>query len=174
MRISMIAAVGNNRQLGRDNKLLWHISEDLKYFKSVTLNNPVVMGRKTFESIGRALPKRQNIVITSDKNFKADGVRVIHDPMFVFDDFLDYEEELKAVGTLKEDEDLEIFIIGGSTIYEFFLPYASTIYLTEVTYDGPADVYFPNLSEEEWEIDNISEWHKNTDGLEYRWIKLAR
>ena len=108
--INIIAAVGKNKELGLNNKLLWHLKEDMKYFKETTTGYIVVMGRKTFESIGKPLPKRKNIVITR-QNITLDGAEVLNDPYKV----LEYNDK--------------IFIIGGEQIYRFFLPYADNIYL---------------------------------------------
>ena len=173
MRISLIAATGADRQLGKENKLLWHIPEDLKFFKTKTLNHPIVMGRKNFDSIGKALPKRENIVVTGNKEFSMENVTVIHDPMMVFDVGLELEEKAHANGSLSPDEDLEVFIIGGATLYEFFLPYATTLYLTEVNFEGEADVFFPMISSNEWVIDDISEWMESGEH-QYRFLTLVR
>ncbi len=173
MRISLIAACGPNRELGLNNKLLWHLPTDLKRFKEITLNHPIVMGRKTFESIGKALPKRANIIISRDENFKREDALVLHDPMQVFDYGLELEEELYLSGGLLPDDQLEVFIIGGAQIYEFFLPFANTIYLTEVNFSGEADTFFPELNSEEWEIDEMSPWLSEND-LEYRFLVLEK
>ena len=124
----MIAATGNNNQIGLNNKLLWHIPEDLKNFKEITKHKAIVMGRKTFDSIGKALPYRINIVLTRDKSFKRPGVIVVHEPLDILK--LDIEE---------------IVVIGGEEIYKIFLPYAEKIYLSKVDYNGPADTFFPAL-----------------------------
>lgn len=173
MRLSLIAATGADRQLGKDNQLLWHIPEDLKHFKEMTLNHPIVMGRKTFDSIGKPLPKRHNIVVTTNKEFTHPELKILHDPMMVFDAGLELEEMAHANGSLLPEEDLEIFVIGGATLYEFFLPFASTIYLTEVNFEGEADVFFPMISSEEWVIDDISDWNQSGD-YQYRFLTLVR
>ncbi len=144
MQISLIVAHGPNGEIGLNNKLLWHIKEDLQHFKKLTLNKPIIMGRKTFESIGKALPNRINIVLTRDSQFIAENVTVIHEPNMVFDYVLSLENE-KA-------EDLELMICGGEEIYKIFLPYAYKIYRTLVDYKGPADAYFPKIDENLWQI----------------------
>lgn len=173
MRISLIAAMGSERQLGKNNALLWKLPSDLKFFKEKTLNHTIVMGRKTFESIGKPLPKRHNVVITGDKNFAVDGVEVLDNPMMVFDMGLEIEEKMHSEGVLNLDDQLEIFIIGGATLYEFFLPYANTIYLTEVNYEGDADVFFPMISPDEWVVDSMTDWHEE-QGLKFRFLTLER
>lgn len=127
--ISLIAAVGNNLELGLNNKLIWNIPEDLKYFKQITTDKTIVMGRKTYESIGKPLPNRKNIVL-SKKSVKIDGVLVVND----YKDILDLQED--------------IFVIGGQSIYELFLPFADNIYLTEIEESSEADSYFPNFDRE--------------------------
>lgn len=143
MIVSMVVATGPKGEIGKDNKLLWHISEDLKNFKRITTGKIIVMGRKTFESIGKPLPNRTNVVISRDEKFNPDGVIVVRDPMMVFDLALEMEEE-------KGIEDLELMVIGGGEIFSFFMPYAQKIYLSEVQYDGPADTFFPALNNQEW------------------------
>lgn len=151
MIISLVVARGPKGEIGLDNKLLWHISEDLKNFKKITTGKMVVMGRKTFESIGKPLPNRANVVITRDVNFAHEDVIVINDPLMAFDLGLEAEEDL-------EDNDFEMMVIGGAEIFEYFLPYAQKIYLSEVPYQGPADTFFPAINNEEWEIETSEEF----------------
>ena len=155
MFVSMIAALGPKGEIGLDNKLLWHLSEDLKNFKKVTTGKMVVMGRKTFESIGKALPNRTNIVITRDIHFAPPGVIVVHDPMMVFDLALETEEELGL-------SDMEMVIIGGGEVYQFFLSYSQRLYLSYVNYEGPADAFFPVLVEKDWEEKSIEKFDQFT------------
>lgn len=138
MKISLIAAIGEQNQLGKDNQLLWHISEDLKNFKKLTLDKCIVMGRKTFDSIGRPLPKRTNIILTRDRNFKCDQAVIFHEK----EKLLDWAHENCS----------ELVIIGGSEIYQLFLPYVDTLYLSRVDYNGPADVYFPKIEFSKWKL----------------------
>lgn len=145
MNVSMVVAHGPKGEIGLNNKLLWHIPEDLKNFKKITTGKMIVMGRKTFESIGRPLPDRANVVITRDTNFKPDGVIVIHDPMMAFDLALEAESDLEV-------DDFEMMVIGGGEIFNFFLPYTQKIYLSEVPYEGPADAFFPTINYKEWEV----------------------
>lgn len=128
MKINIIAAVGKNLELGKDNKLIWHISEDLKYFKEMTMGKTVVMGENTYHSIGKALPGRNNVVLSFDKK-DIPGVLVLNNYNDVFK--LDYDE---------------VFIIGGASIYELFLPYSDNLYLTEIDEEeSSCDCYFPSF-----------------------------
>lgn len=128
--ISHVVAHGKRREIGKDNALLWRLPDDLKHFKAITTEGTVVMGRKTFESIGKALPNRRNIVITSDRSFSAPHIDVWHD--------LDRLEEESKQG--------EIFIIGGATLYEQTMPYTDRLYVTEVDGMFEADTYYPELT----------------------------
>lgn len=139
MIVSMVVAIGPKREIGFQNKLLWHIPEDLKNFKKITTGRAMVMGRKTFESIGKPLPNRKSIVLTRDSNFNVPGVDVIHDPMMAFDIALDFDDS----------EESELMVIGGEEIFKLYMPYVHKIYLSEVDYTGPADAFFPEL-EGEW------------------------
>lgn len=162
-RISIVVAVADNYAIGKDNALLWHISEDLKYFKSVTSGHTVIMGRRTFESIGRALPKRRNIVVTRDPGLCG----------------LDRVEGIECAPSLEAaismcDED-EAFVIGGGQIYATSLPFADRLYLTRVhTVIGDADTFFPAVGPE-WNL--VSSSGMKTDpesGLEFEFQVLER
>ncbi|MBI4096788.1 MAG: dihydrofolate reductase [Candidatus Levybacteria bacterium] len=145
--ISIVAAIGKNRELGKDNKLLWHIPEDLKRFKQLTSGHPIIMGRKTFESIGHALPNRLNVVITRDERFKPDGVAVVHSLQEGIDVSSEYKE--KSILDTKYqilNTEHEIFIIGGGQIFEQAMPLADRLYLTIVDATFDADVFFPEYS----------------------------
>ena len=134
-RLSIIAAIGEKRELGRANTLLWKIPEDMEWFKNVTKGHPVIMGRKTYESIGRLLPGRDNIVITRDKTYQVPG------------GFVCYSLD-EAVAFARERERAEVFVIGGGQIYESAMPYADRLYLTIVHKSFPdADTFFPDYSE---------------------------
>ncbi|MBI4084334.1 MAG: dihydrofolate reductase [Candidatus Levybacteria bacterium] len=154
--ISVIAAIGKNRELGKDNKLLWHIPEDLQRFKRLTSGHTVIMGRKTFESIGRPLPNRLNIVITRDPNFKPDGVNICHSLAEALEASIKYkvssikQEKKKNILNTKysiPDTEDEVFIIGGGQIFEQAMPIVDRLYLTIVDATFDADVYFPDYSE---------------------------
>lgn len=135
-RISLVVAIGRNRAIGRDNQLLWHLPNDLKFFKKTTIGHCVIMGRKTFESIGRALPNRRNIVITRQENYTPEGAEAV--------------PSIEAA-LLRCENEAEIFIIGGAEIYRQTLPIADCIYLTQVENAPDADAYFPDWSEAQWE-----------------------
>lgn len=126
--INLIAAVSKNLQIGMHNQMPWHIPEDLKYFKEVTTGHPVIMGRKTFESIGYPLPNRRNIVLTRDHTFTHEDVEVLHS----------FEEALELCCSLSNS-----FIIGGGEIYKAFLPYADHLYLTLIDEIIEGDTSFP-------------------------------
>ena len=151
--INLIAAVGKNLELGLNNKLIWNIPEDLQYFKKLTTGKTVVMGRKTYESIGRPLPNRNNIVLTR-KESNIEGVNTVKN----YEEILNVEEE--------------IFIIGGESIYELFLPYADNIYLTEIDDVHEADSYFPYFDKELYEKEIIKESSYN--GLNYSFVIYKR
>ena len=157
MIISLIAAVGKNNVIGADNKLPWKLSADLKRFRQITSGKPVIMGRKTFESIGRPLPNRINIIITRDKNYKADSCIVVHSA----------EEALNAA---KENE--EIMVIGGEQIFKEFLPKAGRMYLTIIDKKFEGDAYFPEYDGKEWK-EFLKEEHEE-GGIKYAFVNLER
>jgi dihydrofolate reductase len=131
-RISLIAAISENRVIGRDNALPWHIPEDLKRFKEITKGHPVIMGRKTYESIGRLLPKRTNIIVTRDMGYMVDGAVIVHS----LNDALDIVAN-----------EGEVFIIGGGQIFEQAMKIANKLYLTIVHTEIEGDAYFPDYSD---------------------------
>ena len=135
MTVTIIAALSRNRVIGRANRLPWQISDDLKRFKALTLGHPVIMGRKTYESIGRPLPGRDNIVITRSRKFSAPGCRVVH--------------SLEAALAESSGVD-EVFVIGGEQIYASALPRADRLQLTEVDADIDGDAYFPDFDRKPW------------------------
>lgn len=142
MIISIIAAVGHNKVIGNKNSLPWNLPVDLEYFKKMSLGKPIVMGTKTFESIGRPLPSRFNIVLAQSADYSAKGCQVAHSIP-------------EAIG-LAEKSDLgqksnELMVCGGRSVYEQFLPLADKMYLTFVEGDFEGDVYFPDYDLEEWQ-----------------------
>ncbi len=136
-KISLVVAMAEKRVIGRLNTLPWHIPEDLKQFKKITMGKPIVMGRKTFDSIGRPLPGRTNIVISRDANWTSSGTRSVQT--------VDQAIEIAA----SEGTD-EIMVIGGAQIYEIVMPRADRIYLTEVHAPVDGDAFFPAYSDKEW------------------------
>lgn len=160
--VSAIAVIGTRtRVLGRDNELVWDIPNDLKRFKEMTMGHPIVMGRKTFESIGRPLPGRTNIVITRDKEYKIDGCEIIHS----IDGALEKARELD-----KE----EIFIIGGGQIFAQTLDQTDRLYLTLVDSDDPGDVMFPEYKNEFTKEISRSEVFETPMGIKYTYVNLER
>ncbi|MGE4533533.1 dihydrofolate reductase [Halomonas sp.] len=140
--VAMIAAMALNRVIGVDNALPWYLPEDLRFFKRMTQAKPLVMGRKTFQSIGRPLPGRLNIVVTRDSAFHHDGIRVCHDLLSALA-LADQQATIDGVE--------EIMVMGGAEIYAQALPYASRLYLTEVAIEVAGDARFPELDPAEWE-----------------------
>ena len=135
--ISIIVAASANNVIGAQGDLPWRLSDDLKRFKTVTLGKPIVMGRKTWESIGRALPGRQNIVITRQHDFVAEGCDVVQST----------DQAIVVAGDAGE-----IMVIGGSEVYELFLPVAHRLYLTRVHANVDGDAFFPAVDEDEWQL----------------------
>lgn len=159
MNISMIACVGENLELGKNNDLLWHLPNDLKFFKKVTLGKTVIMGRRTYESLPGKLPKRRNIVIMLPHEEKIDNVDI----------FYSIDEVLDEIKNINE----EVFIIGGASIYRQFLPYAKKLYLTEVQKaDKEAEVYFPNFDKNDYKKTILGE--NCDDGICYQHVLYER
>ena len=159
--LSVVVAKASNDVIGGDNKLLWHISEDLKRFKEITSNHTIIMGRKTFESLPKILPNRHHIVITRDKSFKiaSEEVTIVNDISDIISKFKDTEEE--------------VFVIGGGEIYKALMPYCKKLYLTRVYKDFEGDTKFPTINYAEWNTINKSEVKINEkDNLKYDFIDL--
>ncbi len=134
-RLTMVVAMSQNRVIGRDQDLPWRLPDDMRRFVALTRGKPIVMGRRNYQSIGRPLPKRQNIVMTRDRSWSAEGCEVVHD----------VEGALTTAGDVPE-----IAIIGGAEIYAAFLPQADRIELTRVLADIPGDTFFPPFEGPEW------------------------
>ncbi|MBA2500392.1 MAG: dihydrofolate reductase [Chitinophagaceae bacterium] len=149
MIISIIVAASENNVIGKDNRLPWHLPADLKYFKNTTWALPIIMGRRTFESIGKPLPGRHNIIITRNREYKADSVTVVSS----------VEDAIKAAEAGAVNE---LFIIGGAELFNTTLEMANKVYLTRVHTIIDGDVFFPSLREDQWK--QITE--KNTDADE--------
>lgn len=157
MTVSMIVAKGRNNEIGKNNDLLWHISEDLKFFKATTMGKSIIMGRKTFQSLPKALPGRKNIVISRNPDFDAPGAVVV----------------TNAKDAVKESETEEVFIIGGGSIYNEFFPVADKLYITEVDYeDKEADVFFPEVDLSRWDKEILGEGVENS--ISYRFTLYTR
>jgi dihydrofolate reductase len=161
--VAAVVAIGKHRELGKEGKLLWHIPDDLKRFKALTLGHPIILGRKTFESIvgylGKPLPGRTNIVVTRDPNWKYEGVIVVPS--------LD-----AAIEKAKQLDSEEIHIGGGAQIYEQALPYIDKLYLTIIDDTKDADSFFPPY--EDQFTKKVFEEEREWNGLKYRWVDLGR
>lgn len=155
--ISIIAAIGKNRELGRGNDLIWHIKEDLKNFKNLTMGKYIVMGKNTYESLPKHLEGRKYIVLSSSLSEIENGL--------LFNDFNKLLEFIK-------DIDEEVMIIGGASIYKLFLPFADKLYLTEIDSEEKADVYFPDFNKEDFECNVVST--NEVDGLKYSFVIYER
>jgi dihydrofolate reductase len=138
--ISLIWAMDENRAIGKDNKLPWHLPEDLKFFKRMTMGHPIVMGRKTHESIGRPLPGRENIIITRDHHYKSDGCTVFN----TINELLDYADQSQE----------EIFVIGGAEVFKEVIPHADRIYLTLIHHQFEGDTFFPVFLMDDWKLES--------------------
>jgi dihydrofolate reductase len=141
MRRSLVVAVASNGVIGRDNQLPWKLPDDMAYFKLVTMGHPVVMGRRTYESIGKPLPGRENIVVTHNRAFQAPGCRVV----------ASLDEAWKAAGSAEE-----VSIIGGTSLFEETLPTADRIHFTEVQAQVPGDTFFPAFDRTQWRETEVS------------------
>ncbi|MBB1506012.1 type 3 dihydrofolate reductase [Pseudoalteromonas sp. SG41-1] len=161
MKISMIAAMAKNRVIGQDNDMPWHLPADLQHFKAVTMNKPVIMGRKTFESIGRPLPGRRNIVISRNTDYTAVGVDVVTSPE-------------AAISLLCESD--EVMVIGGGNVYQQFLKSADTLYLTFIDLDVAGDTQFPDYEQSaNWQV--VEELYNQPDDKNiygYKFVTLDK
>ena len=170
MQINLIWAQDKNGGIGKNGKLPWHIPEDLKFFKRVTMGHPVIMGRKTYHSIGAALPGRTNIVVPRNKDFEAADADVVHDLSEALTKAKATEELWRPDGGREE-----IFVIGGADIYGQALPEAQRIYMTEVHQEHPGDAFFPELAEGEWkETDRQDRDPETPGGPAYSLVILDR
>ncbi len=161
MKISIIVAMASNRAIGLHNKMPWHLSADLKRFKQITMGFPILMGRKTFESIGRPLPGRTNIIISRNPDYRQDGCLVVND----------LETALKTADRYAD----EIFIIGGSALYDAVLPIADTIYLTQINRDFPGDTFFSDIKLDQWlEVSRESIDEDKSVPFSYSFLRLER
>jgi dihydrofolate reductase len=157
MRISFVAAMSKNRVIGKGNKIPWNMPADLKHMRKLTEGKPLIMGRKTHESIGRPLPNRKNIILTRDKNYKSEGCIVVNTQV----------EALKAA-----EGSEEIIIFGGEDIYKIFLPSADRMYLTIIDALIEGDAFFPEYKKEEWK-EVSREKHEKDDKNPYDYVFLV-
>jgi len=160
MKLSLIVALSKHRVIGLDNRMPWHLSADLKRFKAITWGKPILMGRKTHESIGRPLPGRHNIVLTANPDYRAEGCSVAHS----------LAEAIDLAGDAEE-----LMVIGGAALYEHFLPEASRLYLTLIERDFDGDTYFPAFSPADWrEVDSQVVADDPSVDFTYRFVVLER
>ena len=158
--ISLIAAMDENRLIGIDNRLPWQLPADLQYFRQVTMGKPILMGRKTYESIGRPLPGRMNIVLTSDPAFTADGCTVVHS----------VEEALNAAAGNDE-----VMVIGGASVYRHMLPIAQRLYMTLVHAQFEGDTHFPVIEPDEWrEVERVDHPADERNAYHYSFVRYQR
>ncbi|MBV6654108.1 MAG: dihydrofolate reductase [Mameliella sp.] len=163
MIISAIVAIDQNRVIGKDNDIPWHLPADLKYFKRRTLNHHIIMGRKTFESIGRALPKRTNIIITRN-------------PFFIVTNCLVASSLQEAIELARNNGEDEVFIIGGGTVYEQAMPIIDRLYLTEVdTTVEDGVVFFPEIDSTQWnEVSSVPHLADEKNPFDYTFKVFER
>lgn len=160
--LSAIAAAGENRVIGKDNKMPWHLPADLKHFKTLTSGHPVLMGRKTYESIGKPLPNRTNIIMTRDMNYSAPDCIIV----------TSVETAVSMASELDMDE---IFVIGGAEVYRQLLPQIQRVYLTEIHHQFEGDAYFPELNTQEWkEVSRERHAADEKNQYEYSFVVLER
>lgn len=148
MDINLIAAIGKNNELGKDNDLIWRLKADMKFFRETTMGHPIVMGRKTFESLPKVLPGRKNIVLSSNE---------------ILNNEIELYKSIKEFLLNYKDYDGEVYIIGGASIYKAFIDMADKLYLTEIeAEEKEADVYFPKFNKEEFDKEIISDLEENS------------
>ncbi len=160
--LSIIVAIANENVIGKDNQLIWHLPEDLKRFKEITSGHKIIMGRKTFESLGRVLPNRKHIVLCNDMNMDIDNENVeILDDISKLDPYINSDEEC--------------FVIGGATIYKLLMPYANKMYITKIDQSFEGDVWFPEIKEETWkEISREKGIRNEENPFDYEYITYIK
>ena len=160
--LSIIVAKAKNNTIGKDNKLLWHISDDLKRFEELTTGHVIIMGRKTFEALGRILPNRKHIVFSQNPDFKVNdpNVEIVHS-------MLQLQEYI--------EDDKENFVIGGAMIYNLLMPYVKKMYVTEIDKDFEGDTFFPRINDEIWkEISRENGLEDSNSNLKYEYVVYER
>ncbi len=156
--ISLIVALAKNNVIGLNNTLPWHLPEDLKHFRSLTTGHHIIMGRKTYESLGRLLPDRTTVIVTRNNDYQVDGALIAHS--------LD-----AAIALCQNDE--EVFVIGGAELYQVGIKLANKLYITELELDVPGDAYFPAYDVAEWQ-ESSREAHTSAQGLLFSYITYIR
>ncbi len=160
--LSIIVAKAKNNIIGKENKLIWHLPEDLKHFKELTTGHTIIMGRKTFESLGRVLPNRKHVVFSQNPDFKVDdeNVEIVHS-MLQIQEYIENEEEN--------------FVIGGAMIYNLLMPYVTKMYVTQINKDFEGDTFFPRIDENVWKEVSREKGLKNEENnLDYEFITYER
>ena len=160
--LSIIVAIANENVIGKDNQLIWHLPEDLKRFKEITSGHKIIMGIKTFESLGRVLPNRKHIILCNDMEMDIDNENVeILDDISKLDEYINSEEEC--------------FVIGGATIYKLLMPYADRMYITKINQNFEGDVWFPEIKEEMWKEISREKGLKNEENpFDYEYITYIK
>ncbi|MBD9158504.1 MAG: dihydrofolate reductase [Clostridiales bacterium] len=160
--LSIIVAKAKNNIIGKNNELVWHLPEDLKHFKELTTGHTIIMGRKTYESLGKPLPNRKHIIFSQNPDFKV------------------HEENVQVVHSLLEIQDLiegkeEAFVIGGAMIYNFLMPYVKKMYVTEIKQEFDGDAFFPIIDSEEWKETSRTKGIKNEENnLDYDFVTYEK
>ena len=160
--LSLIVAKAKNNIIGKNNQLIWHIPEDLQRFKKLTTGHTIIMGRKTFESLGRILPNRHHVILCNDAemNIQDDNVEILED-ISMLDKYI--------------KDDHENFVIGGATMYKLLMPYCSKMYITEINQEFEGDVSFPEIDMKEWKIESREKGLKNEDNpYDYEYVTYVR
>lgn len=156
--LSIVVAKAKNNIIGKDNKLLWHLSDDLKRFRALTEGHTIIMGRKTFESLGKVLPNRKHIVFSNNPDFKVndENVEVVHS-LLQIQEYIESEEEA--------------FVIGGAMMYNFLMPYVSKMYVTEIEKEFEGDTFFPRIDDKKWkEISREKGPEDGENNFEYNYV----
>ena len=160
--LSIVVAKAKNNIIGKDNKMIWHLPEDLKHFRELTTNHTIIMGRKTFESLGGLLPNRKHIVFTQNPDFKVkeENVEVVH--------------SLLQIQELIEEQE-EAFVIGGAMIYNFLMPYVKKMYVTEIEQEFEVDAFFPKINSQIWrETNRVKGIKDENNTLDYEFVTYEK
>ncbi len=155
---SIIVAIANNHVIGVNNTLPWHLPEDLKRFRAITMGHHIIMGRKTFDSLGRLLPGRTTVIVTRNLHYHVEGALIAHSLQ-------------EAIGLCQNDD--EIFLIGGAELYQTGLALADRLYVTEIDLDVAGDAYFPEINPNQW-LETARESHSSEQGLRFNYVNYQR
>ena len=160
--LSIIVAKASNNVIGKNNSLIWHLPEDLKRFKELTTGHTIIMGRRTFESLGRVLPNRKHVILCNDMQMEVEDDRIeILEDISMLDKYINSDEEN--------------FVIGGATIYRLLMPYANKMYITEIDQEFDGDVSFPEINKEEWDIVEVKKGLKDEKNpFDYNYVTYVR